>query len=317
MVTVEDVARSLIAAVASDAGFVLAAHWVSDRYRQIAARARLKSTRFVSAITVPSAITTGTVSAVRGSPLVVGDATTAAPQFNPTVVGRSIRMRAAWYDIVAYAPGRLTLAVPYAEDNGTTLSYQIVTRTVPLDSTIRWVADTIVFPRRRWPVLRVPREALDRQNPARQYSSGGAVQWADVGNRTVNNAICKVIELYPYSLDTELYYCVAYPHPKTLELDDPVPPEIDEHVLREGALIDAMRWKASKAADAGNVDQAAYWRNEYRAQETLWERKLLDAFRAAGVGDDVSFLLSRFAMVSQDDDNVRTGRDQWRATYSF
>lgn len=312
--TVEDIARSLVAALASDAGFVLASQWVADRYKQIAARARLKSTRFVSAISVPAAIAAGTVSATRGSRSVVGNATAAAV-FNVTVVGRSIRMRAAWYDIEAYSTSGLTLATPYAEDDGTTLSYQIVTRTIALDPTVRWIADTIVFPRRHWPIKRVPHEAIDWINSARQYSTGGAVEWADVGNQVVNDAICKVIELYPYSLDTELYYAVAYPHPVSLGLKDTIPPEIDDHVLREGAMIDAMRWRASKAADAGQVDVAAYWRNEYRAQETMWERKILDTFRATGVGDDVSFLLSQFSLSADQD--IRTGRDQWRANYSF
>jgi hypothetical protein len=313
--TVEEIARSVVAAVASDAGFVLAAQWVADRYKQIAARARLKSTRFVSAISIPSAITIGTVSMQRGSATVTGDATAKAA-WSMSVIGRSIRARAAWYDIAEYsASSGLTLATPYAEDDGTTLSYQIVTRTVALDPTVRWIADTIVFPRRRWPITRVPRESLDMSVSERQYSTGGAVVWADMGHVTTNTGICKSIELYPYSADTELYYALAYPHPTEYGLMDPLPPEIDEHVLREGALIDAMRWKASKEADAGRVDAAAYWRNEYRAQETMWERKILDTFRATGTGDDVSFLLGAFNMVVDYD--IRTGRDEWRATYRF
>jgi hypothetical protein len=309
------VARSLVAALASDAGFVLAAQWVSDRAKQIAARARLKSTRFITPIAVPAAVVAGTVNATRGSALVLGDATATAA-FSADLVGRSIRMRAAWYDIKVVSLNLLELATPYAEDTGATLTYQIVQRTIALDPTVRWIADTIVFPRRRWPVQRVPRESMDVLNPARQYSTGGAVQWADVGHTLHDGKLCKTIELYPYSLDPELYYAVAYPHPITYELDDPLPPEIDDHVLREGAMIDAMRWRASQAADAGKVDVAAYWRNEYRAQETLWERKLMDAFRAMGVGDDVSFLLGAFRMTGQEAD-IRTGRDQWRATYSF
>lgn len=316
MSTVEEVARSLVAGLASDAGFVLASQWVSDRAKQIAARARLKSTRFITPISVPAALTAGTVQANRGSLFVLGDATATA-NFSAALVGRSIRMRAAWYEIKGVSLNLLELTTPYAEDSSPTLTYQIVQRTVALDPTVRWIADTIVFPRRRWSVQRVPRESMDVLNPARQYSTGGAVQWADVGHTLSNGQLCKTIELYPYSLDTELYYAVAYPHPVSLALDDPIPPEIDDHVLREGAMIDAMRWKASKEADAGKIDAAAYWRNEYRAQETMWERKLMDVFRATGTGDDVSFILGAFRMVAQDGDSIRTGRDQWRATYSF
>jgi hypothetical protein len=47
----------------------------------------------------------------------------------------------------------------------------------------------------------------------------------------------------------------------------------------------------------------------------MWERKILDTFRATGTGDDVSFLLGQFNMVVDYD--IRTGRDEWRATYRF
>jgi hypothetical protein len=315
VVTVEEVARGLIAAVASDAGFLLAAQWVADRYQQLAARARLKSTRFITDISVPAATTVGTITVTRGSATVTGNAAATAA-FTHALTGRALRVRAAWYDILGVSGGALTLRTPFAEDSGSALPYQIVSRTVPLDPTIRWISDTIVFPRRRWPVTRVPHESLDRLASSRQYSTGGATCWADLGNQTVNDAICKTIELYPYSLDTELYSAVAYPHPRALALTDPVPPEIDAHVLREGAMIDLMRYRMAKALDAGQVDVAATWRNEYRAQETRWERVLLDAFRGAGVGDDVSFLVQRFPWALNDQD-IRTGRDEWRATYSF
>ena len=82
------------------------------------------------------------------------------------------------------------------------------------------------------------------------------------------------IELYPYSSITELLYYVFYRAPDTLRLQDQVPPNIDNHVLKEGALIDAYRYEAGKAAKKGDVNIAGFWRNESRAQETSWEKTI-------------------------------------------
>src|SRR3972149_3322057 len=130
---------------------------------------------------------------------------------------------------------------------------------------------------------------LDAEAPERPLAGGSAPTcWTEVGSRvTSDGVVAKVIEVYPYASTDELYHYVFYPTVPTLRLQDELPPEIDEHVLREGVLIDAMRGEAAKAIRAGGLEAAAFWRNEYRAQETRWERTILDAFRASAATDDL------------------------------
>lgn len=301
--TVEEVTRGVLAALNSSAGLLLTAKWVSDRYTRLAAKGRLRHLREVGELVVPAEIIAGTVTLTRGSAIVTGDATARAA-WTPDVVGRSLRARTTWYEIAALTTdGELRLRSPFAETTVTAGAYKIVQRFSPLDERARWLGDVIVSMRTRRPLEPVSLEALDLEAPSRPSVYGSAAtQWADAGRRVIGEKSLRVVELYPYSTGAELYHYILYPVAPELRFDDEVPLEVDPHVLHEGALIDAMRYEMARAAQKGDVNGAALWRNEYRAQETRWERIMMDTFRADIAGDDLTFILTTR-------DGPRTGRD--------
>jgi hypothetical protein len=290
--TVEEVTRGVLAALNSSAGLLLSAKWVSDRYVRIAARVRLRHLREIGEIIVPAEIKAGTATFTRGSKVVTGDATARAA-WTPDITGRSIRAKTTWYEIAGVTiDGEMRLKSSYSEDTVTAGAYKIVQRFSPIDERARWIGDVIVSMRTRRPVERTTLDALDLIEPSRPYVGGLTAEvWADVGRRLVGEKLRRVIELYPYSTAEELYHYVLYPEAPELQYDDEIPSEVDPHVLHEGALIDAMRYEMARSAQAGNVEAAALWRNEYRAQEVRWEKIILDTFRADAASDDATFIL--------------------------
>ena len=101
--------------------------------------------------------------------------------------------------------------------------------------------------------------------------------------------------------------------PPELARDSLIPIGIDSYVLREGALIDIMRYESAKAMQAGNVEAAAFWRNEYRAQSTSWERNILEAARTDKGSDDMTMILESHGI--RQDVDIRTAREHVIATW--
>jgi len=151
---------------------------------------------------------------------------------------------------------------------------------------VKWLG-RFVFPRRRIEVQNRSLNMLDWGAPDRVLASGGPWYWAENG-RDENGAV--QIELYPGSSQREVLYYTYWESPQELTLLDELPKPIELYVLREGALIDLYRYRASQEANAGRHDVAGYWRNESRAQSTSWEREIMDAIRSDRSVDDVSFI---------------------------
>src|SRR5438477_7041980 len=119
MASVEDVARSVLQAVSSDAGFLIATQWVSDRYLQLAARTQFRSLRTFGEVNVPAPITAGLATFTRDSNVVTGNSTARAAWSN-AVNGRSIRGSVVWYEIEGVRPdGSLQLVSTFSESTVT------------------------------------------------------------------------------------------------------------------------------------------------------------------------------------------------------
>ena len=107
----------------------------------------------------------------------------------------------------------------------------------------------------------------------------------------------RMVEFYPYPQGSVTVHYTYWAHPPEMDTEAllkwVIPPVIDRDVLKEGALIDVMRYEASRMARSGNVEAAAYFRNEYRMQETKWDQKLAKAVRNDRGLDDLSFILQR------------------------
>lgn len=314
MATAGEVARAALAAVGSDANLLLATQWVSERYVQMVGRVKFRHLRRYGELVVPAMISAGTATATRDSAIVTGDATAAAAWATTDLKGRFFQGRTAWYEIAETtgAPAQLRLTSPFAEDTVTAGSYRLVQRYATLDRGARFFRGFTAG--RLWrPITTIPLEALDRLAPGRPYLGSLAVGgWvSDVGWSTALNT--RRIELYPYSTTSEIICYLWWSAPADLDFDDDIPGPIDSYLLKDGALIDVFRHKASVAADQGKVDMAAFWRNESRAQETVWERRIGEATRQDRGTDDTTFLLASADRRGSFRDVV-TARDQVLAT---
>lgn len=292
--TVEEVARLVLAAVDSDANFLQASRWIAERYRQLCSRSRFRHLRKVGTVAVEAPITSGTVSVTQGSNTITSSVSaTITACTGVELRDRWIRPRNTWYKIIDFSltPSLLTieLETPYSETTNASSSYNLVQRFTPIAKEARWVADTMVLQRRRTVVELTTQAELDYRDPSRILVNGfGPTFAAEIG---ADKDGVKIFEFYPYSTQAEVIHYVYWPDPPLLTEKDDIPNDIDPYVLREGGLIDAMRYEAARAARDNMIDKAAYWRNEYRAQSTQWERNILEAIRTDRGVDDITLML--------------------------
>lgn len=312
MATVADVARQVLAAIDTTAGHLLASQWVADRYTQLCSRARFRHLRIVANLAIPAPVEAGTVAVVPGSRIVTGDAAAqaawAALTGEAAMAGRHLRYRTNWYRVGAYlAPDRLELTSPVTETANPAATYVAARRYVPLAPDVRWLSQQGMVLQRVWLPLRgQPLASLDYMAPSRPLVGPWPMTWTEI--ETLPDGT-RQVEFYPISSQAETVSYVYWAVPPTLEMDAQVPPQIDTGVLVEGCLIDAMRYNASRAANSAQVELASYWRNEYRAQNLVWETRILEAIRTDRGADDVTLILqlqNAYYGVPQD---IVTARD--------
>lgn len=308
MSTVDEVARSAITAVGSDAGLLLAIGWASERYRQLASRTKFRHLRQVGELVVPAAISDGLVTVNEGERTVTGDATAVAA-WSDDLVGRFFRGRRSWYRIEAVSGGVLTLRSVFAEDSLAAGAYDIVPQRLRLDTRARYLG-AFVHMRLHRKLVEMGLEAMDLQYPARIVIAGSGPEIVvEIG---ADNDGTKLVELYPYSTQQEMIRYTFWPASAKLVPGSSLPNELDPQVLRDGTLIDVMRFEMAKALRANQPDVAATWRNEARTQETTWERRIEEAIKADHGQDDITLILhTRGRPVSYDDSDpwIRTARE--------
>jgi hypothetical protein len=289
-VRVEDVARDSLAAVNGRANLLLAARWTALRYQELASRYRLRHLRRVGEIVVPGVVTAGTVSVARGQDVVYGDAVAGAAweavNLEIDAGRRAFRAATTWYTVTSMnKTGWLRLATPYAEPSAAGVGYHLVTRYALLDRAVRFVT-AVGVPRLQRPLRDTTTTHFADIDPTRSRVS--APEWwaeatPDPGGR-------RRLEVYPYCAQDEFLTYLYYPDPPELTLRDPMPPGIDGSLLKEGVLVDVKQWEAAEAARGGQVELAAYWRNEYRAQETRWRETMGFIAQADQGADDMDVL---------------------------
>lgn len=318
MSQLESVARQVIAAVDTDAGYLLAAQWVNVRFQQIATRVRLRSLRAVGLVTVPAPIIAGLATFTRDSLYVLGDATATVAWTSTLTDGYWIRGRNVWYAIthveIIAGVGRLTLASAFGEDNLSNAAYVIYQRFVPLANDVQSLGKSFLNLRRRTPIDYRTMEEMDMVDPSRRFVRGwGPIM---VCEAPLSPAGVRRVEFYPEPATSETYGYLYWKKAPTLALTDELPYFIPEYVLREGALIDLYRYMASKAANASKVEIAGYWRNEARAQETKWDN---DHWREAVMSDraeDESTFVLKHAGIEFQTYDITNAKDDILARWS-
>jgi hypothetical protein len=288
-VTLEQVARDVLASVNSQRNYLIAAQWTRNRIQELANASKLRAYRRTGELTLPAAYDTGTVDVTNGSKVVTGTSTAWTADL---LRHRFLRVKRNWYAVASIdSTTQLRLKSEYAEDTGTTQSYELVKRyhELPRDTrAVGWFTYSTRF-RALDPPMSL--HELDAHEPERiLVSDSGPWVWAEVGLDAESDK--RIVEFYPPPETSRLLHYVYWVKPADdMQHSDLVPEAFDLGLLKEGVLIDVMRVEASDAARNGNVELAAYWRNEYRAQETRWERKK-QMLKAADRGaDDTQFLL--------------------------
>lgn len=291
MPTVEDVARKAVAAVGVDTSYLLVCDWVSERYGELANRVReMRHLRRRGSVFMPAPVETGLISVANGSNIVVGDATAQAA-WSQALRGRYLRISITWYRISEVIATSLMLDTPYSEETVSLTSYRIVARELTLAPGARHFS-SFIHARRRGPLTMVPLQWLQECYPNRQNVGPGPL-WVAESIPTINenNQLVKTVEFYPYSSQAETIDYLYWIEPERLNPSDQLPMGVDEHVLKDGVLIDVMRYEMGKALRAGQLEVAATWRNDYRAQRTVWEDRIKEALRIDRGPDDAMSML--------------------------
>ena len=316
MPQVQDVARQVLAALDTTAGHLLACDWVSERYIQLCSRARFRHLRRIGQLAIPGPVQAGRIAVTQGSRVVVGDPdAVVAWEATPDLVGRHLRYMTHWYEVEGReGPSSLRLLSPVTEGTNAAASYMAVRRYVPLARDARWLSmDGWVLQRVWLPLRPQPLVTLDYMAPSRPLVGPWPLTWSEVTSLADGT---RRVEFYPFSAQDESVSYIYWADPVKLPMDAEVPGHIDAGPLVDGALIDAMRYNAGRAANAGKLEEAAYWRNEYRAQSLIWERRILEAIRTDRGLDDVTMILqlsNAYYGIPQD---LMTARDHvwygWR-----
>ena len=282
--TVEEVARSVLAAYRSKASLTLASQWVRDRFRQVASRSRLRAMRKVGNITIPAPYDTGTVSVVTGSTTVSGSGTT----WTLGMRYRHLKLESTWYEISEVnSATSLQLSHPVKEDTDTGLGYTIRERYSEMPDDVAYLGSVVHMPTTTL-LRRISLLELDTAQPDRRGTGTHPRVYAEVG-QSVNTR--RRFEFYPYADAAVVLHMAYWQVPPALGLHDNIPFGIDPWVLREGALIDLYRYEMSLAVEKGDQQAAELLRNEMRTQKTQWDtRDLHELVRSDGGSEDIVFI---------------------------
>ena len=310
MTRVDEIAQEALSAVSSSASRVLASSWVNARYLELITKVRFKHTRRVGVLTMPAHITAGTATLAVGARIVTGDTTARAAWLaQPSTEGWHFRGGVVWHRVVGRTPdGDLILASEYTESAVSAASYVLAQREHDLDRRAR-NPELFVHMRRNYHFRPIAPEFLDTLAPERTDISSGPRYAAIVGSGLEGGVR---LELYPLSNQAETIHYIYRELPTRLRISDNLPAVIDGYILKEGTLIDVMRYEQAKAAHAGQVDAAALWRNDSRAQETRWREYVNQAILNDRGPDDLTFVTQTATGYGQVDGprDIISARDQ-------
>ena len=280
------------------------------RYQELATGMNMLHLRDLYSLIVPGYINTGTVTATKNSNIVTGN-TAAQDVWTPEIIGRFIQFKNVFYEVADLRTDKtIVLTMNYIEETLASGAYKIIQRRVKLDKQVAQIGSFVNMNLGR-SIQTLPIDYANTVSPARTSFSSGPLIAMQVGFDKDQSLI---YEFYPYSnRDTAILY-TGYKSPENLEPNQQLPKAVPSFVLIEGIKIDLMLAEMTKALEAKNVNEAAVWRNDYRAQETKWNnRSKKSAFRNDVGSEDSTFILqTTFGRSSpnNDFDSITTARDQ-------
>ncbi len=327
MVTIEEVARKARAELDSDINLQIVGQFVSQRISELFAKTKYKALRKLGELRLAGAIggqnSGGTVTITVGKNLVTGDGTAAALWSNKQA-GQFFRVfpLKTWYRIAQVTPPTIVLENAFVSENnvdfpaGTVLtgqSYFIVPRYFAAAADVRFFG-LFALDYLMKPLAWINPDQMQAMYPSRWLV--GPYPWVVSefqGNLSATGQP-KMLEFYPAPLLDSIVHYVYWSTPPLIGFADTIPVTLDEHIPKELAFIPIMRYEMARSARAGQIEMAAFWRNEMRTQETKGRELVDDAIRADSGVDDLTFMVEHrgWRRRSTDFDPLTTAQaDVW------
>lgn len=293
MTTVKELVDDILGSAAKRSEGPLVSKWIDNRYKELVSRVKFRHLREVGELEVPAVYDTGTVSATRGSTTVTGTSTAWTTGIG--AVGAKTqhytKISSAWYKVASVTSDiELELTTNFSEDDVSDGAYEVVQRKLSLDSNARWVGQFILT-RLRLELESISLDEMNVRYPGRRITGRYPACIAQIGVDS-NNYV--EVEVYPPPSETEILHYVFWNLPTALAITSTIPTQVDAHWLKEGVLIDLYRFEKFAAIRAGDLEAAAIFRNDERAQSTIWERIIGQVKRDDRGMDDTSFILKHF-----------------------
>ena len=214
--------------------------WLRSRYRQIIDRLQHSdiNRQNTVAFATEAPQSNGTVTVIHGSPLVTGLGT----GFITPNVGQYFRVNSKrnWYRIIAVASAtQLTLDTPYTEENAVGIAYTIAQRYYTPPSGVRWITD-VKLPQRHT-LYELDQTKLNEMFPSREAHVSVPQYWSPSGW----NGEQRTLEFYPFADKQYRIEIVGYTNLSEPTLASSPEGDINDRILIEGALADAMRYRAA------------------------------------------------------------------------
>ncbi len=310
MATVEELVRSIKGSLPlKDLGGPVVAKWIDERYKEMVSKVRFKHLRKLGELQLPAYVEDGTITTTRDSTAVSGSSTSwlTSPSITPYEFW-FLRGKTAWYNIASVTDGtNLVLTTAWSEGAVSGGSYKIVKRYHPLASDARWLGSFVHSRTRLGLDIETP-ETLDIIAPGRIHVGGYPRYVALMGKDATNSYL--MIEVYPPPKDSEIIHYIYWTLPSALSMGTTIPPQIDDHMLKEGAMVDVYKWAKIVSIEKGNVEAAGFYGNWEERQRTVWKLSIKDAQRTDRGVDDTTLLLQLRKGSSRRGDGygVRTAR---------
>jgi hypothetical protein len=316
---IADIARQAVAQLGLDSGYELASQFCGQSYAELCSRAKFRHLRKFGTLYMPAPIQSGTCTITFDSPIITLDATAlAACQADPFLgwpdgfTGPFFRPQIGitWYEIadayVANGVGTVVLTTPFAFDNSYLLtsppppppivqsgvSFYILPRFYPLAPDARqlgvFMCDFVFRP-----LTVVSEDQLNMMVPSRFLVSTYPQFVAEMNSNLDQTGVPKQVEIYPPPTNSVTVHYTYYATPKILAWEDFLPPTIDPDTIRSGAMSQLAFNQSGKAARAGDLELAAYFRNIGNQERTAFENKVPKAIRNDRGIEDVKFILKR------------------------
>jgi hypothetical protein len=261
---------------------------------------------------IPGTITTGLVTATRGSNTITGNTTASNAWLSGQQLASQqyfIRIKTVWYPIGDRQGADLIIKPPalFAEDSVSLHSYVLLKRYHALDPDVDSLDEHMTHARFGSPLPVITVDQMNSMYPARwtsYASSGGVPQHVCEVELTPDQR--RQIEIYPYPQQSELLYYDAWVKPPEYLYTDYVPSFINYAALLEGVKYKLYEYEANKISDNPQMKQLML--NEKARQRTIWDKAREEIFlREASTHQGsmaLQLLRDRFVTTHRDINNA-------------